>query len=619
MTPQRSPSSADAGTFMKVPELKNQYFDDTSLNRVLSLFLPIESRHVIAKDLERFGDEVMSPKVMDWVTDAERNVPYLKGSGRDAFGQRTDELVTSQGWKNLQRMGLKEGIVAIAHENEFAEYSRMVQFAKYHIWTGSSAIVTCPSAMQDGAASLLKRHLQSGSLDAATHALFSAVYGRLTARHEDAWTSGQWMTERVGGSDVSGTETVATRSPTTTGNSHSDSWLLNGFKWFSSATDAQMSIATAQAPGGLSAFYVPMRIATSSTAKSALNGIQISRLKNKMGTKALPTAELVLKDTRAVLVGKEGEGIRELSTVLNITRIHNAVSAIGLLGRGLAIAKAFALARELPGKGVTRRLGDIPLHVKALADVTIQYRADMLFTFWGVYLLGLSDQPSPCQNTRSSIASESLRPESDTDLQLLLRLLTPPLKALTAKDAISGLQECMEALGGVGYLENSESESMNVARLYRDANVLGIWEGTTNVLGADFVRILKGKTGKQNLEALERWVAHALTTNNTTLFSKEKDSVMKALETFKSMASSIPAEALTMKARQMMRDFSVIVAGTLLIVDAEQNPESINAVYLRRFLAMGGELTGNHSWAIGVGDNYEIVFGEKKGTGISHL
>src|SRR4051812_17867053 len=90
------------------------------------------------------------------------------------------------------------------------------------------------------------------------------------------------------------------------------------------------------------------------------------------------------------------------------------------------------------------------------------------------------------------------------------RILTPPLKALTGKAAISGLQECMESLGGIGYLENEESQHINIARLYRDVNVLSIWEGTTNVLGSDFVRSLKGRNGLKTIDALQRWTAHAI-------------------------------------------------------------------------------------------------------------
>lgn len=159
---------------------------------------------------------------------------------------------------------------------------------------------------------------------------------------------------------------------------------------------------------------------TTLSGETELNGISISRLKNKMGTKALPTAELELRGARAFLLGEEGNGVREISTILNITRVHNAVTSLGLFGRGLAIAKAFADVREMAGKGKKRSLKDVPLHVRTLADITVSYRANMLFTFFVVYCLGVSDQSSS-NISQKSFASDRLRPQSREDVQLILR------------------------------------------------------------------------------------------------------------------------------------------------------------------------------------------------------
>ena len=284
--------------------------------------------------------------------------------------------------------------------------------------------------MQDGAATLLKRHLSLPYINEDTHrkTVLRMAYLRLIARDKEAWTSGQWMTERIGGSDVSGTETLATYSPdpaleaTDINGSPLGPWVIDGFKWFSSATDSQMSIALAQTPKGLSAFYIPMR-RTTTDGNTELNGITISRLKNKMGTKALPTAELELKGARAYLLGQEGNGIREISTVLNITRIHTAVGALGHFGRGLAIAKAFTNVRQLPSNGKLTPLKDNPLHIHTLAQSVLSYRANMLFAYFTIYLLGILDQPPLSQATTSqtSAAAERLRPKSTSDLQLILR------------------------------------------------------------------------------------------------------------------------------------------------------------------------------------------------------
>lgn len=346
---------------------------------------------------------MLQSKVTRWTADAETHPPTLQSW--DIWGKRKDELITSEGWRNLQDMGIAEGIVAIAYENQYAQHSRTLQFLKYHLWTGSCAYVTCPSAMTDGAARLLSRHLGKTS-STEEKKVFRTAYEHLVSRDPAiAWTSGQWMTERIGGSDVRNTETVATYSPisTSSGTESTDidgtplgPWSINGFKWFSSATDANMAILLAKTPdGGVSAFYAPMRRTVphdhnaEGPPTTELNGIAIQRLKSKLGTRALPTAELTLQDTRAYLLGTQGQGIKEISTILNITRIHTAVTAVGLWARGLAISRAFARVRRVQGN----LLMDVTAHVHTMASQHIEYRAHMHMTFFVIGLLGLSEHP----------------------------------------------------------------------------------------------------------------------------------------------------------------------------------------------------------------------------------
>lgn len=146
------------------------------------------------------------------------------------------------------------------------------------------------------------------------------------------------MTERPGGSDVSRSETTATYEPLPNSTSNLGPWKIDGHKFFSSATDADMTVLLAKTGKNkkLSAFYAPMRL-----PNGERNGVRIIRLKKKLGTKALPTAELELKGMRAWLIGNEGDGVREISNVLNITRVHNAVVSASLMRRGLSVAKVY--------------------------------------------------------------------------------------------------------------------------------------------------------------------------------------------------------------------------------------------------------------------------------------
>lgn len=480
----------------------------------------------------------------------------------------------------------------------------------------------CPSAMTDGAAKLLKTHLSSTELEPTTRRVFQDAYDRLTSRDpRKAWTSGQWMTERSGGSDVSGTETIATFSPFDNA-PMSDiplgPWRIDGFKWFSSATDSSMTVLLAQTPKGLSTFFAPIRWPPSGTLASGIekesNGILIQRLKNKFGTKSLPTAELELSGTRGYLIGQEGQGIQEISTILNITRLYSAVSAVGYLGRGLAIARSFARVREAgAGKGKRLMLKDSPLHMNTIARIAGEYHSLNLFTFFGAWLLGISEQNRISAPAEPSSSRARLQPDDSADIQLLLRVLFPVLKASVCKRSIHALQECMEALGGVGYLDNTENESINIARIYRDCCVLSIWEGTTDVLASDTLRVLSGRKGNNVLDAIDRWVSKALFEGITgqPRLSRAKTDVTARWETLKDSCRKETYQALLPSARDILFQIADIIMGVLLIIDAENdaNPAAME-VCLRFFKDHGVASSRNSS---GTGDlrlNQNIVYGD---------
>ncbi|KAL1625947.1 hypothetical protein SLS56_007094 [Neofusicoccum ribis] len=495
--------------------------NESQLN-LSAAYLPADLQRTLAPDLHRFGALVLSPRVLAHTADAERNPPYVKTW--DSFGRRVDQIVTSAGWRALTALGQAEGIVAIPFERAHGAYSRVHQFLLYHMWSGSAALATCPSAMTDGAARLLALELADANLAAAQRRVFEDAFRRLTSRDPaTAWTSGQWMTERAGGSDVAGTETqaallgAAPAGSDAHGNALGD-YAVDGFKWFSSATDSQMAVLLARTPdGALSAFFAPMRRQRQASSPSSpspssddtndddpteLNGIAIQRLKPKLGTRPVPTAELELRGLRAHALGPPGSGVRRIATVLNVTRAHNAASAAGLWGRGLGAARAFARVRQVRGG---RLLRDSALHVRALAAQAVEYRGAMHLAFGVAALLGVVEGEGGGTEWMARVGL------GVGDAAPLLRVLTPVAKALTARAAVAGLAECMEALGGVGYLENEDPE-LNVARLFRDANVLSIWEGTTNVMADDLVRVVKGNEGEKALGSVRRLVDGVVST-----------------------------------------------------------------------------------------------------------
>ena len=481
--------------------------------------------------------------------------------------------------------------------------------------------------MTDGAARLLQYHLAGPGLDEVRRGVFQNAYDHLTSRDPAyAWTSGQWMTERPGGSDVSQTETTATYAPYEGSSPPTDAsgaiplgpWSISGFKWFSSATDASMAILLAKtAPNKpVSAFFAPMRryspsptLPTGQHGGSELNGVRLVRLKDKMGTKSLPTAELELDGMRGWLIGQEGKGVQEMSTILTITRVHSTVAALGYLGRGLGVAKAYALVREIGAtKGRRIPLCKSPLHMRTLADMTVEYHSMMLLTFFTTYLMGLdetSSEPGSSKETPSTKSLDALTPPPH-HIAPLLRILSSLHKSYCCKQAIPLMYGCMESLGGVGYLNNAESEHLNLSRLFRDICVLATWEGTTDVLAADMLRALKHPSGgPASLSALS-W------------FLDSHGTPGRALDEWRRIRARLEGQAqdeLLADARVICFRLAELLMAALLQIDAHSDVDTTAVAVLHRFLEKRGLSDGVLSQYTPVGTTLEldtaIVFGKQ--------
>lgn len=372
----------------------------------------------------------------------------------DPWGRRIDHIEVSSAWLELHRFSAEEGMIATGYERAQGAFSRVHQFARLFLFHPSSAFYTCPLAMTDGAA----RVLELSGIPELRQGAFRHLISRIPA---EFWTSGQWMTERTGGSDVSATSTIAKKE--------NGVYRLYGDKWFTSATTSEMSLALAKVEGandprgGLSLFYVELR-----DTNGRLKKIRINRLKDKLGTRALPTAELTLEGLPARMIGETGEGVKRVSALLNITRLYNSVCALATIFRGLQLAKDYATKRTAFGRELSRQ----PLHLQTLASVQTEYEATFHIVFQLAHWLGKEE-------TSAASSEESA----------LLRLLTPIAKLYSAKQAIALTSEVIESFGGAGYIEDT-----GLPRLLRDAQVYSIWEGTTNVLSLDVLRAL-GKDG----------------------------------------------------------------------------------------------------------------------------
>jgi len=435
------------------PDLAEQYSDDGLLRAHLAHALPESILDAIEPDLRALGAHAaqawraarscapVQPTLTQW----------------DAWGERIDRVDITPAWCEGAALTTRFGFVAAGHEARFAEFARIDQFARVYLYHVSSEFYTCPLAMSDGAATALKA---SGNA-----ALIGRALPHLLAREPQAlWLSGQWMTETRGGSDVGATATTAHRG--------SDGiWRLNGRKWFTSAVVGEMALTLArpdadkharagEGADALALFYVETR-----TSDGRWNGIRIDRLKDKLGTRELPTAEIHLENTIAEPVGALAHGVRMIAPVLNVTRTWNTICALATMRRCLALAAEYARRRSAFG----RPLIDQPLHAATLAALHAEFAAAFELGFFVVALLG---------RVEHGIAND--------DEHALLRLLTPLAKLWTGKLAVRIASETCEAFGGAGYIENT-----GIPLMLRDAQVYPIWEGTTNVLALDVLRAMR--------------------------------------------------------------------------------------------------------------------------------
>jgi acyl-CoA dehydrogenase len=476
------------------PQLGNQYQDDRALRSYLARALPADVLREIEPSLlemgELAGGELYRLQLADRL-----NEPRL--THWDAWGNRIDSIEVTPLWRKAERIAASRGVVATAYERTHGRYSRVHQFALAYLFTASTDLYSCPLAMTDGAACTLQR---SGNQE-----LIARAVPRLISRDPgEFWTSGQWMTESTGGSDVGRAETIARPDS-------NDIWRLYGRKWFTSAAASQIALTLARPEGnpaggrGLALFYVEAR-----DAEGRLQNISINRLKDKLGTRKLPTAELSLEGTPAKLVAGRQDGVREISPMLNLTRTWNSVSALAYMRRGLALARDYARRRVAFGAPLAEK----PLYLDTLAGLQAEFEAALNLTFYVIEWIGREE-------------TEGLNGEELP----LLRLLTPIVKLTTARQSVAVTSEILEAFGGAGYVEDT-----GLPMLLRDSQVFPIWEGATNVLALDALRAIEGggfdklkqeiaacvgtardsrlmhpvKEARQALAHSEHWLEHAM-------------------------------------------------------------------------------------------------------------
>jgi len=522
------------------PQLPHPYRSDRTLRGMLDRTLPTERRAALDADLDVLGDYA----VMAWqrACTTTRRKPVL--TQWDAWGRRVDRIELTTAWQEGPVVTTGHAVLAAGHEDH--QHARLEEFARVYLYHVASEFYTCPLAMTDGAATALKA---SGN-----HALIERALPHFLSRDPASfWLSGQWMTETHGGSDVGHTETVAKQGS-------DGQWRLYGRKWFSSAVVGEAALALARpegagsGTGALALFYV-----------ETMDGAQrkpelvIDRLKDKLGTQELPTAEIHLDGLPAWPLGELAHGMRQVAPMLNVTRTWNAIGAVAHMARAISLARDFAARRQAFG----RPLLEQPLHARTLADMQAEREGAFALAFEVAHLLGRVEHGAVAPHEAA-----------------LLRLLTPLAKLWTGKLAVRICSEAIECFGGAGYIEDT-----GLPQLLRDAQVYAIWEGTTNVLSLDSLRALAGGGLGALRTATAGWLEGNDDMHAASAIRQTLDAAARWLD-----QHAVQRDMLEAGARGLAFTLARCAAAALLARQAawaNQRGERRPAAALRRFIALG--------------------------------
>jgi putative acyl-CoA dehydrogenase len=421
-----------------------------------------------AKALSAFGQHWGSAEMFDQARIANESRPKLKTF--DAKGYRRDIVEFHPAYHHFMAESIAAGMTAITW-NQNGERApapaEVARAARYYMIAQVENGHMCPVTMTRAAAAPL----------VSAPELMARVMPKIQSRKYDEtfrpWTEkagitlGMGMTEKQGGTDV--------RANTTRAAPAGDGYLITGHKWFMSAPMCDAFLVLAQAPGGLTCFFMPRF-----TPDGAVNALHFQRLKDKLGNISNASSEVEFESAFAWRVGEEGRGVRTIIDMVQLTRLDCAISSTGMMRMALAQAVHHARHRTV----FQRHLSEQPLMTTVLADMVLESEAAVAAVM--------------------RLCRSFDRASADPQEAARARMLTPVIKYWICKAAPGFAYEAMECLGGNGYVEDGV-----MARIYREAPVNAIWEGSGNVVCLDLLRALarEGGAAREVLEGVSRATA----------------------------------------------------------------------------------------------------------------
>jgi putative acyl-CoA dehydrogenase len=442
-SPQITRPASDASNQVSPLTGYNLFLTD----RTLAEAVEREGASWARNEISEVGEILGTAEAQNWGAEANENPPVLHTHDRN--GNRLDEVVFHPSWHRLMKTSIGHRL----HSSPWLEHKKGAHVARAALMmmtVQNEAGHTCPVSMTfSGLATLRSEPELAREWEPR---ILSAAYDPrlMPAPEKRGVLLGMGMTEKQGGSDVRANTTRAVRIGS------SREYLITGHKWFCSAPMCDAFLILAQAEKGLSCFFLPRW-----TPAGEKNKFFIQRLKDKMGNRSNASSEVEFESAWAHLVGEEGRGINTIIEMVNYTRLDCAVASAGLMRQALVQALHHCLHRKAFGK----LLIDQPLMRNVLADLVLESEAATLLVM--------------------RLAASFDARESDEHERAFSRIATAVSKYWLCKRSPAHVGEALECLGGNGYVEES-----GMPRIYREAPLYGIWEGSGNVICLDILRAL---------------------------------------------------------------------------------------------------------------------------------
>jgi acyl-CoA dehydrogenase len=521
--------------------MKTLHEADPNLMAILKKYLDAELFAYAEEKLEEFWRLCMTDIDYRAVhTDREGQPRLIK---YDRFGNDISEVWVNEGYKKTVSETYQTGIVGYVHK-PIPELGRkgnyLYSYAQGYILSQVEPGFYCPVTLTMATAYLLE-HFADEELKA------KYLPHVISTGEVELYEGATFLTERQGGSDVGANEVRAVPC--------GDHYKIYGEKYFASnagmcgvATVLARIDGSEKGTKGLSLFLVPWR-----NEDGTLNGISIRRLKDKLGVRAVPSAEVVFDGATAYLIGDASKGFYYMMEALNLSRVCNAVASIGIMKRALDESKQYAYMRAAFGK----KLADYPMVKETLANLTARQEVQTSACF---SLISFFDRV---------MAEPLLAKEEDRAWN---RLLIALLKMRTAEEAIAFAHEAIEMHGGNGYIEDFVTP-----RLLRDAQVLTVWEGTANILGLEVLRLIR------KFRIHERFIGYIeeetrKLSDRLRTFAAPVEEGLKELTEFIGKLSKESEDVQTYYAKKLANVMCDLYLSVIALTDAQDGDERKEAV-----------------------------------------